>query len=434
MLPAVCTAGELLEGGITVRVLATDTNEPVAGITVHFAVVSGQGTLAAQAAASGPDGLATVGFTCGPDVGPAVTDFEFSVPGQEGSSIGGGIEGTPGPPAAFRFSPPDSAPAVLAFLPLSVEATLSDRFGHPIAGAAVGWTIETGGGSLVSGSSTTSAAGATANQWYLGGSEGGQSILLTVPGTAVAQILHAQAFAQALQIVLDAPPATTLTAGVLVDGPFRVRVLTAGGSPVRKAPVLFEAERPDRYPGSGLDDGVLTPIGDADPTFGVFTDPNGYAAESYTAATKAGSVILLVRMAPQGSNDIAPHVEWDLTVVSGPLASLATVSGDDQSGTVGAPLAVPLIVVAQDQYGNARCSETVTWTADHGGTLANDVTPEVECRAQNTWTLGPDPGTQTVTATVAPGVSATFSATAAVSAANSTDLQPFGWADRPLRP
>ena len=58
------------------------------------------------------------------------------------------------------------------------------------------------------------------------------------------------------------------------------------------------------------------------------------------------------------------------------------------------------------------CREPVTWNADHGGTLADDVTSPNPCDASNRWTLGPDPGSQTVTATAAPGVSATFSATA----------------------
>jgi hypothetical protein len=391
-------------------VLSDDTNEPAAGVAVGFEVVVGHGSLAGRSAQSGPDGIAAMAFTCGPEVGPDAAVVEVLLQGDAASGIRVSIDAEPGPPAELRFSPPDSAPVLLT-VPLNVEATLGDRFGNPVAGATVLWKIESGGGSLSSGSSTASPAGTTTNQWTLGGAEGVQSISAMVAGTDVLQSLHVRAVSQPLQIVPDEPPGTAFPAGVPAPGPFRVRVLTAGGLPVRNAPVLFEPVRPGRFPGSDLDDGTVTPTGDADPKWGTFTDQEGYASVSYLAATRAGSLLMYVSMPYQ--EQLAAPVQWtDLSIVPGPLASLAVLSGDGQAGVVGHSLALPLVVEAQDQYGNRRCSETVTWTADHGGSLASEVTPMSDCHAQNTWTLGPDPTTQTAVAAVGANVSVAFTATA----------------------
>ena len=82
--------------------------------------------------------------------------------------------------------------------------------------------------------------------------------------------------------------------------------------------------------------------------------------------------------------------------------TLTKVSGDGQEGLVGEPLAKPFVVSVLDQEGSAFAGAVVTFSVTAGGgTLsATTATTDANGRARSTLTLGDDPGTNTVTATV----------------------------------
>ena len=84
--------------------------------------------------------------------------------------------------------------------------------------------------------------------------------------------------------------------------------------------------------------------------------------------------------------------------------TLTKVSGDGQGGQVGERLAKPFVVSVLDQNGSAFAGAVVTFsvTAGGGDTLGHH--RRHRCQAvepRTTLTLGPDPGTNTVAATVA---------------------------------
>lgn len=93
--------------------------------------------------------------------------------------------------------------------------------------------------------------------------------------------------------------------------------------------------------------------------------------------------------------------------------SLTTVSGDQQSGTVGAALSAPLVVNVKATTGAAMAGQAVTWAVTSGGGTVSQgsVTSGSDGNASVTWTLGGSVGAQTVTATAA-AFSVTFTATA----------------------
>lgn len=97
-------------------------------------------------------------------------------------------------------------------------------------------------------------------------------------------------------------------------------------------------------------------------------------------------------------------------------ANAVIVSGNDQTGTVNAQLADPLVVRIRNSANQALQGVVVAWTATvGGGTLANATsTTNSAGEASNTYTLGPDPVTNSVTAAVQanPSINATFTATA----------------------
>ena len=101
--------------------------------------------------------------------------------------------------------------------------------------------------------------------------------------------------------------------------------------------------------------------------------------------------------------------------------SLTKLSGDGQEGLVGAQLVKPFVVSVLDQNGSAFAGAVVTFSATAGGgTLsAARVTTNANGRAVTRLTLGSEPGTNTVVATIAGLEPVTFTATATEQTAHS---------------
>jgi len=100
-----------------------------------------------------------------------------------------------------------------------------------------------------------------------------------------------------------------------------------------------------------------------------------------------------------------------VTATSGSLSATATVtvqqvatravvvSGDGQTGTVGQPLAEPLVVRSVDQGGSTMAGASITFTAQGDGSVsAAQVTSDADGSASTTWTLASTSGQQQVSA------------------------------------
>ena len=95
-------------------------------------------------------------------------------------------------------------------------------------------------------------------------------------------------------------------------------------------------------------------------------------------------------------------------------SSIAVASGNNQSGTVGAVLAQPLVVLVQDATGSPMAGVTVLWTVvSGGGALASaSTTTANDGQAQTLYTLGATAGANQVKAAVQGStLEATFTAT-----------------------
>ena len=94
--------------------------------------------------------------------------------------------------------------------------------------------------------------------------------------------------------------------------------------------------------------------------------------------------------------------------------TLKKISGDEQQGSVGVALAAPFVVSVLDEDGATIAGVAVTFSVTAGGgTLsASTVTTDANGRARSTLTLGSEPGTNTVVATVAGLEPEPFTATA----------------------
>ncbi|MDE2887843.1 MAG: hypothetical protein OXR72_06480 [Gemmatimonadota bacterium] len=108
---------------------------------------------------------------------------------------------------------------------------------------------------------------------------------------------------------------------------------------------------------------------------------------------------------------------WDTSAWTLPRAQTVTIiSGDNQEGATGGVLANPLIVEVQDQFGEPISGAQVTFSIVGGdgsfssGFTTENATTGPDGRAQVLLTLGPNPGPNTVRASIAELVVETFNA------------------------
>ena len=84
------------------------------------------------------------------------------------------------------------------------------------------------------------------------------------------------------------------------------------------------------------------------------------------------------------------------------LTNLVKIAGDDQQGLPSAVLAEPFVVEVRDEFDNPVPRAHVTFTVTAGGGTLSDalITADENGRAESSLTLGPNPGTNTVTVSV----------------------------------
>jgi hypothetical protein len=108
--------------------------------------------------------------------------------------------------------------------------------------------------------------------------------------------------------------------------------------------------------------------------------------------------------------------ELNVVVVPGAPASIVIYSGTGQSAAKGSAVTDPLCTNVKDAAGNWLIGATVTYVVSTGGgqvaAPATPVTNSAGIAISGAWTLGPNAGTQTVTASSPGAGSVVFSATA----------------------
>jgi hypothetical protein len=191
----------------------------------------------------------------------------------------------------------------------------------------------------------------------------------------------------------------TLTATSTAGPP--VRMINAGGSkqigpagtvlPVLLGVTIQDANK-NGVPGvtvtfsDGGKGGVLTPAT-------LVTDSAGKARVSYQLPNLSGKYTVTASSA--GLNTF----KFTETATAGAPASVAIVSGDNQSAPVGSPLPQPLVVKVTDQFGNAVVGTSVTFTAPSGTLAGSPATTDVSGQASASYTTGTVAGSVTITAT-----------------------------------
>jgi plastocyanin len=173
------TVGAALADPLAVTV--TRDGAPEQGTTVGWSVLTGAGNLGAASSTTNAQGLATMSWTLGSAAGAQTA--RATVAGATGSPVT--FSATATPAAAASVAPlggGGQSGTVGAALADPLEVRVTDQFGNGVAGAAVGWNVTGGGGSVAPATSITNATGGAATVWTLGSTLGAQSAEAVVTG------------------------------------------------------------------------------------------------------------------------------------------------------------------------------------------------------------------------------------------------------------
>ncbi|HVC87411.1 MAG TPA: Ig-like domain-containing protein [Gaiellaceae bacterium] len=374
------TVGSTVASAPSVHAIDSHGN-PVAGLTVTFAVGSGGGSLTGVSQTTDASGIATVGsWTLGTGAGPdtliatatGFTSATIDATGVAGPATSLSVAGGEGQSATVNTAVA-TAPSVL----------VTDAYGNPVSGVAVSFGAASGGGSVTGASATTDTSGvATAGSWKLGTAAGANTLTAAASGLG-SVTFHATgtaAAAAALNAVAGDGQSATVNTNVATAP--SVVIVDQYGNPVAGAPVTFAL-------GSG--GGFATGLSQT-------TDASGTASVgSWKLGTAAGANTLT---ATSGSLTGSP-ITFTATATADTATTLAVSTGDSQSATVGAAVATAPAALVTDQYGNGVAGVAVTFAVATGGgslTGGSATTNASGIATVGSWTLGTTAGANTLTA------------------------------------
>jgi adhesin/invasin len=268
---------------------------------------------------------------------------------------------------------------------------------QPISGVTVTFAV-TGNGALANpASAVTDANGIAQTRWTLPVAAG-SSVLTASAGDVSAQVVATVAAAPPGRVEAASATAQGGVAGLPVGAAPSVRVLDAFGNPAAGAQVTFSV-----FGGGGsVTDFIRTTGNDGVATVG-----------SWQLGPLAGTQTLLARVEAPGVT--GNPVVFTAVALAGSPAQIAAASATSQTGTVATAVAAPPAVVVRDAGGNPVQNATVSFavTAGGGQLSSNTATTDAQGRASaGAWVLGPQAGTNTVTATVPGAGSVQFTAVA----------------------
>ncbi len=394
--------GTTLPDSVAVRV-ADARGSPVEGVRVAFATADGHGSADPDSAATGADGIARTAWTLGDQPGP--------------QSLAAAVARADGPSAlaaATALTPEQTADSVEVAsgnqqrarqgtaLPLPVAFRVLDDAGLPVPGARVAFATADGHGSADPDSAATGADGIARTAWTLGDQPGPQSL-----AAAVARADGPSALAAATALT---PEQTADSVEVASGNQQRARQGTALPLPVAFR-VLDDAGLP--VPGARVAFATADGHGSADPDSAA-TGADGIARTAWTLGDQPGPQSLAAAVArADGPSALAAATALTPEQTAD---SVEVASGNQQRARQGTALPLSVAFRVLDDAGLPVPGVRVAFaTADgHGSADPDSAATGADGIARTAWTLGDQPGPQSLAAAVAraDGPSALAAATA----------------------
>jgi hypothetical protein len=269
---------------------------------------------------------------------------------------------------------------VATTLPIPMQVQIIDHYtGAPTSGVSVTFSDGGKGGTFSNPTSMTDNTGTVSTEYTLPSKAGSSTITASATGFQPATLAEVGVAGPATKLVNDgggaqtAPVLTTLptSLGILAEDQFN--------NPVAGVAVTFS---------DGGAGGTFSP--------NPITNGKGFASVSYTTSTKAGKVTI------KASAPCCASATRTETVTAGPAATIAVLSGNNQTGTVSTPLPQPLVSRVTDQYSNPVPGVPVTYSdGGTGGSFSsNPVTTDIHGNTTVGYTAPSVAGTVTVQAAV----------------------------------
>jgi adhesin/invasin len=371
---------------LPVGTLVTDLGgTPVPGVDVTFAALPGNGTVSGPAATTDTAGTALVGsWTLGTQI--KLDTLTATSAGLPPIII---IASTsPGPSASLQVVSGDQQSALAnRALAQPIVVRSLDQFGNSVPNAMISFSVQSGGGNLAVTADTTNAQGeAQLSGWTLGSIPGPNTVLAAVPGTPASVVLTAIGLKAPGRIVKVAGDSQVVVAGSQLPVDPVAQVLDTQDQPMAGVEVSFQI-----IGGQGS----LSASKDT-------SDANGLVSVGWQVGTIAEASTLAASVSGVASATFRADAIPDAPSI------VVALAGNGQSATVGNPLPVPPSVRVTDQFGNSIAGVNVDFAVTSGGgALTNpaQVTNAGGVAQVGSWTLGPAPGGNTLTATVAlPGI------------------------------
>ena len=292
--------------------------------------------------------------------------------------------------------------------PLAVQVT--DSKDRPVIGVAVQFAIDDGSGSSPAPTSvTTGDSGIARTTITLGPRVGPVTGRAWIPvnegQTPVETAFTAMALpADANGIVMVEGDEQSGAVGTVLL-PLVVRVTDGFGNPIPGVTVNWSAE------GGGSVSAAST-----------LTDVNGLTSVERTLGPAAGPQSTIAAAGTPTAPLAGSPVIFNHTATAGNAARVIVVDGNGQQGPPGAALPEALVVQVLDDQNNPIVNRPVTWVigAGEGSVSPSTSNTDGQGRASTTWTLGPEPGRNTVSAVVSGVGVGAFTATAIVTKTSSS--------------
>ena len=270
--------------------------------------------------------------------------------------------------------------------PFVVRVRDRNQDNKPLEGVQVTFTVLTGGGSLSTTTAITDIRGLAETTLTLGNEPGTNTVEVRAEGISKVVTFSAEA-------TLSSPTPTNLSiisgdnqeglTGEALTNPLVTEVRDQHGASMAGVTVTFT---------------VLTGSGTLSAET-VMTDANGRAESTLTLGTDPGPVTVEASVEGISQTEV---FNAEATLPPPIPTSLSIISGENQEGLTGAPLANLLIVQVHDQYGDPLAGIMVTFaaTAGDGSLSATTTITDENGQAESTLTLGTDPGPNTVEVSV----------------------------------
>jgi hypothetical protein len=396
---------------IAYKVLTSDS-EPVPGHPVIFTITAGEGSLdpatsvLTRTVSADENGRARVDWILGPVAGIGGSNQIRANSENNGTPLSGSpdlydiIASGDVPSILLKSSGDAQTGFVSEQLAASLVARVTDKFGNPIVGHTVEFTIATGGGKVKdSGAAatqvyaTTDSDGNARVNWILGSPVGMQSVyarasysgtaLQNSPLTFIAtaqeplrKLLYVSGDRQSAAVNTDLP------------NPLRVRLLNADNTPIAGEIVRFKAV-------------TLSAKFIGNDSVSVLTDTQGYAGATPTLGNAAGDTIYVFEAHAQSAS--GSPVIFKASAISGPPTKIVYVSGNNQTGPAGRVLPAVIKVRLQDNLDNPVKNYDVQFNVTQGdgsfnGQASFIVKSDAQGYAAANWRLGDRIGKNIATA------------------------------------